>query len=112
MRLGILGYHFIGAFRVGEGKAVGDHLFDLEAVIALARHQPHGFFEIAGLGPAHEPDGILYVPVLVLATAMVQAAEAGSDTIGYVYWLLAILFGSVCLAPIATGAAVNVATDQ
>ena len=54
----------------------------------------------------------LYVPVLVLATAMVQAAEAGSDTIGYVYWLLTILFGSVCLAPIATAAAVNVATDQ
>ena len=54
----------------------------------------------------------LYVPVLVLATAMVQAAEAGSETIGYIYWLLAILFGAVCLAPIATAAAVNVATDQ
>ena len=53
-----------------------------------------------------------YVPVLVFATAMVHAAEAGSDTIGYVYWLLAILFGSLCLAPIATAAALNLATDQ
>jgi ABC-type transport system involved in cytochrome c biogenesis permease component len=43
---------------------------------------------------------------------MVHAAEAGSDTIGYVYWLLAILFGSLCLAPIATAAALNLATDQ
>jgi len=54
----------------------------------------------------------LYMPVLVFATAMVHAAEAGSDTIGYVYWLLAILFGSLCLAPIATAAALNLATDQ
>ena len=54
----------------------------------------------------------LCVPVLVLASAMVQSAAAGSEIIGYVYWLLAILSGSFCLAPIAIAAALNVATDH
>ena len=54
----------------------------------------------------------LYIPVLVLATAMVHSAASGSSIIGYVYWLLTILFASCCLAPIAIAAALDVATDH
>lgn len=53
-----------------------------------------------------------YVPVLVLATAMVQAAVTGTaDPTGYVYWLLAVLLFTLSFAPLASAAAVRLATD-
>lgn len=54
----------------------------------------------------------LYVPVLVLATTMVQTAVGTGDIIGYVYWLLAILFFTAAFAPFAATAAVRLAADQ
>ena len=54
----------------------------------------------------------LYVPLLVLGTAMVQAAVRGDSVAGYVYWLLAALVGAMTLAPIAAVAGVRVAVDQ
>lgn len=54
----------------------------------------------------------LYVPVLVLATAMVQTAATGAEIQGYVYWLAAILMLSLGLAPIATAASIRVSIEQ
>ena len=54
----------------------------------------------------------LYVPVLILATAMVQATVGGTDVTGYVYWLLAILLLAVALAPLATAASLRLAADE
>ena len=54
----------------------------------------------------------LYVPVLVLATGMVQAAVSGADTAGYLYWLLAALMASLTMAPIAIAASLRVAVDR
>jgi heme exporter protein B len=54
----------------------------------------------------------LYVPVLVLATSMVQAAMMGGATAGYVYWLAAVLMLSLSLAPIAVAASIRVSVDQ
>ena len=54
----------------------------------------------------------LYVPVLVLATGMVQAAGNGSDITGYIYWLLAALLASVTLAPLAVSASLRLAVDR
>ena len=54
----------------------------------------------------------LYVPVLILATSMVQAGMNGSDVTGYVYWLLAALFAALSLAPLAVAASLRVAVDQ
>jgi len=54
----------------------------------------------------------LYVPVLVLATAMVQAAGSEAEIAGYVYWLLAALLASVTLAPLAVAASLRLAVDR
>jgi heme exporter protein B len=54
----------------------------------------------------------LYVPVMVLGTAMVQAALAGHDIDGYLYWLAAILMGAITLAPMATAASLRVSIEQ
>ena len=54
----------------------------------------------------------LYVPLLVLGTAMVQAAMAGDSVMGYIYWLLAALMSAMTLAPIAVAAGLRVAVDQ
>ncbi len=54
----------------------------------------------------------LYVPVLILATAMVQAVVNGANVTGYVYWLLAILLLSVALAPLAAAASLRLAADE
>lgn len=54
----------------------------------------------------------LYVPVLVIATGMVQAAISGNETMGYLYWLAAALLASLTLAPIAVAASLKVAVDQ
>ena len=54
----------------------------------------------------------LYVPVLILATSMVQTAIVGGEYIGHVYWLLAALFAALGLAPFAVTASLRVAVDQ
>lgn len=54
----------------------------------------------------------LYVPVLVLATAMVQSALDGQAITGYVYWLAAILIAAMTLAPLATAASLRVSIEQ
>ena len=54
----------------------------------------------------------LYVPLLVLGTAMVQAAMAGDSVMGYIYWLLAALMSAMTLAPIAVAAGLRGAVDQ
>ena len=54
----------------------------------------------------------LYVPLLVLGTAMVQAAMAGDSVMGYIYWLLAALMSAMTLAPIAVATGLRVAVDQ
>ena len=54
----------------------------------------------------------LYVPVLVLATAMVQAAGSEADTAGNLYWLLAALLASITLAPLAIAAGLRLAVDR
>ena len=54
----------------------------------------------------------LYVPVLVLATAMVQTAGSEADTAGYLYWLLAALLASITLAPLAIAAGLRLAVDR
>lgn len=54
----------------------------------------------------------LYVPVLILATAMVQAAVSGIDVTGYIYWLMAILLVATALAPIAAGSSLSLSVDE
>ncbi len=54
----------------------------------------------------------LYVPLLVLAISMVQAAMLGDSVLGYVYWLLAALLAALSLAPLAVAAGLRVAVDQ
>lgn len=54
----------------------------------------------------------LYVPVLILATAMVQASVSGSDVTGYIYWLLALLLLALALAPLAAGASLQLSVDE
>lgn len=54
----------------------------------------------------------LYVPVLILATAMVQTGALGGDFAGHVYWLTAILFLALAVAPVATAASVRVSLEQ
>ena len=54
----------------------------------------------------------LYVPLLVIGTAMVHAAVRGDSVAGYAYWLLAILLIAMTLAPLAVVAGVRVAVDQ
>ena len=54
----------------------------------------------------------LYVPLLVLGAAIVQAAMGGDNVMGYIYWLLAALMSAITLAPIAVTAGLRVAVDQ
>jgi heme exporter protein B len=54
----------------------------------------------------------LYVPVLILATAMVQTGIGGGDYLGYVFWLVAILSLSLGLAPLATSFSLRVSLEQ
>lgn len=54
----------------------------------------------------------LYVPLLVLGAAIVQAAMGGDNVMGYIYWLLAALMSAITLAPIAVAAGLRVAVDQ
>ncbi|MEX0943998.1 MAG: heme exporter protein CcmB [Pseudomonadales bacterium] len=54
----------------------------------------------------------LYIPVLILATAMVDAGMAGADYTGHMLWLGAILGLSLGLAPVAAGASVRISLSQ
>lgn len=54
----------------------------------------------------------LYVPLLILATSMIQAAMMGEAITGYIYWLLAALLAALSLAPVAVAASLLVAVDQ
>ena len=50
----------------------------------------------------------LYVPVLIFGANAVDAAQTGVDVTGQLYLLGALLLLSLCLAPIASGAALRV----
>ena len=54
----------------------------------------------------------LYIPVLILGTAMVQTGAFGGDYTGHIYWLVAILFLALGLAPVATAASVRLSLEQ
>lgn len=54
----------------------------------------------------------LYVPVLILGTAMVQAGMLGQPYTGHILWLSALLVLSLGLAPIATSAAVRISLSH
>lgn len=54
----------------------------------------------------------LYVPVLILATAMVQAGAQAVDYTGHMLWLGAILAASMGFAPIAASAGVRISLSR
>ena len=54
----------------------------------------------------------LYVPVLILATGLVQTSLLGGEIVGYVYWLVSILLLAVGLAPLATVAGIKIAVER
>jgi len=54
----------------------------------------------------------LYVPVLIMGTAMVQAGLGGAPVTGHALWLGAMLMLALGLAPIAAAAGVRVSISQ
>ena len=54
----------------------------------------------------------LYIPVLILGTAMVEAGITGAAYVGHMEWIGAILVLSLGLAPIATGAGVRISLSH
>ena len=54
----------------------------------------------------------LYVPVLVLATAMAGASMTGLPIQGYIYWLAAILLLAISLAPLAIAAGLRISVER
>lgn len=54
----------------------------------------------------------LYVPVLILGSAMVKAAIGGGETDGYLLWLGAMLMLAIGLAPIGAAAGLRVSVSQ
>jgi len=54
----------------------------------------------------------LYVPVLILGTAMVETGMVGGSYQGHILWLSAILALSLGLAPIATSASVRISLSH
>ncbi|MFT7689212.1 MAG: heme exporter protein B [Candidatus Azotimanducaceae bacterium] len=54
----------------------------------------------------------LYIPVLILGTHMIQAAEAGSGYFGDILWMAALLALSIGLAPFATAESVRIALSD
>lgn len=54
----------------------------------------------------------LYIPILILATAMANTALLGEPVMGYYYWLAAILLLSMALAPLASAAGLRISLDQ
>lgn len=54
----------------------------------------------------------LFVPVLVLATAMANAAMSELPLAGYIYWLSAALLLAIALAPMAVAAGVRISVER
>lgn len=54
----------------------------------------------------------LYVPLLILGTAMIQTGVQGGDYTGHALWLGAMLALSVALAPIATAASIRISLSH
>ena len=54
----------------------------------------------------------LYVPILILATTMADAALAEQSLAGFYYWLFAALFLALAAAPVTTAAALRISLDQ
>lgn len=54
----------------------------------------------------------LYVPVLILGTAMVDSAVSGLGYTGHVLWLSALLLFSLALAPVATHLSLKISISQ
>ena len=54
----------------------------------------------------------LYIPILILGTAMVDSAIAGTGYTGHVLWLAALLVVSVGFAPLATQASIRISMSQ
>lgn len=54
----------------------------------------------------------IYVPVLILTTALVKAGIQHSSYVGHVYWLGALLALSIALAPLATMAGIRISVSQ
>ena len=54
----------------------------------------------------------LYIPILILATAMAGAALLDEPVVGYFYWLAAILLLAAALAPLASAMALRISIDQ
>lgn len=54
----------------------------------------------------------IYVPVLILTTAMVKAGIQGASYAGHIYWLGALLALGVALAPLATMAGIRISVSQ
>lgn len=54
----------------------------------------------------------LVVPVLILATTMVQAAADGAPYTGHILWLAALLALTTAFAPLAAAAGVRIAVSQ
>ena len=53
----------------------------------------------------------LYVPILIFAAGAIEAAAGGLDVSAQIYMLLAFLFLSISLSPIATAAALRMSTS-
>jgi len=54
----------------------------------------------------------LYMPVLILATAMVRTGINEAAYAGHIYWLCALLALALALAPVATLASIRVSVSQ
>ena len=54
----------------------------------------------------------LYVPVLILGTAMVESAVLGHSYAGHVLWLAALLVLSIGFAPLATQLSIRISLSQ
>ncbi len=54
----------------------------------------------------------LYVPVLILGTALIQTAIQGGDYTAHILWMSAILALSAGLSPIATSASVRISLSH
>ena len=54
----------------------------------------------------------LYIPVLILGTAMVDSAVGGNSYTGHMLWLGALLLVTTGLAPIATQASIRISLSQ
>ena len=54
----------------------------------------------------------LYIPILILGTALVETAASGNAYTGHMLWLSALLVISIGFAPLATQASIRIALSQ